>query len=234
MKPVTTCALKFASDTGAKLAVPARLCWVTAAKDWQFVDEWQQLAERTKDQNHIDSAEYGAIAGQRWRYLRDRGECALSPEDARHRASAYPHDEYGFALLMQLPEGRSWHTVGFCHVRRLWSGNLCLEYLGAVAPKGCAGVGQQMLAWLAQIACSTKAGEIWGECTLSSRGFYQRVKSGLLISKLEADLLAKSFTLAGWQLPGAIDDRFSFAGHELKLLSDLRKEHGSQASEPST
>lgn len=230
MKPVSTCSLKLVGDEPR--AVPARLCWVVAARDWLFVDEWRLRAEQTGSQNDIDSTEFAAIALERWQYLRSRGECALGPQDAETRATKHPGDEFGFAILMQLPEGRAWRTVGFSHLRRLWSGNLCLEFLGSMTPKGCSGVGQQVLAYLSLIARGVGAAEIWGECTEGSRGFYQRVKTDLLKAKLDEDLRAKSFTLAGWQLPGALLDRFCFGGSELKMLSEMRTHNAQSAGQP--
>ncbi|RFC52738.1 MAG: hypothetical protein DVB22_000321 [Verrucomicrobia bacterium] len=231
MKPVSLCNLKFADDRPR--AVPARLCWVTTPKDWSFVDEWQQRADQTENPNDADSLEFAVIAGERWQYLSSRGECARSPQDVEARATQHPRNEFGFALLMQMPEGRIWRTVGFSHLRRLWSGNLCLEFLGSMAPKGCSGVGQQMLAYLSLIARGVGASEIWGECTEGSRGFYQRVKTDLLKAKLDEDLRTKSFTLAALQLPGALLDRFTFGDSEMKLLSEMRTINAAPASEPS-
>lgn len=58
------------------------------------------------------------------------------------------------------------------------------------------------------------------------------MKTDLLKTKLDEDLRTKSFTLAGWQLPGALIDRFSFGGNELKLLSEMRTDKPTLSANP--
>jgi hypothetical protein len=214
------CVLQYGKDPDGKdrIPVPAQLSWVSAANDWRFTEEWRLLARGSSDAKRIESAEYAKLAEGRWRYLRGRKECALSLEDARVRARMAPATEFGFDLIIQLREGTAKRTVGFCHVRRLWSGNLYPEFLGAFAPLGYSAIGLQLLSGLAFVAERIQSDEIWGECTEGSRGFYQRVKTDLMKQHLDEDLQKKKFTMAGWQLPGAILDWFSFGRNELKLL----------------
>ena len=168
--------------------------------------------------DHIDSAEYAAIAGERWKYLRQRSECAPSLEDARQRVLTEPNTEFGFCIALLMPDKKTHRIIGFAYVRRLWSGNLCLEFLGKVAPPKTASVGIQLLNGLAYCAKQLKSTEIWGECTESSKPFYREIKTDLLKESLE-DSRADGFSVHGWQMPGEIEDRFSFGIQEVSLMS---------------
>lgn len=206
-------------EKNTSVSAPAELDWISSPKDWLFADEWEEAAKGTADSKKIDSVEFAKIAEGRWKYLRQRKECALSLEDARERSQNQPKSEYGFGIVVRMGDGRLKRAVGFMHVRWLWSGNFCLEYLGAFPPPGIKNIGVPLLNALAGIAVLTRADEVWGECTEDSQGFYQKLKTELMIASLQDCLKRKEFTLQGWQLPGTILDRFVFGQQELKSMS---------------
>lgn len=198
------------------------LGWISSPSDWRFLKEWQQLVKSSPapKEDHIDSAEYAALAAERWKYMNKRNECALSLKNARIRVEQHPKSEFGFCIALLMPDGKKSRVIGFAYVRRLWSGNLFLEFLGKIAPPKTGAVGTHLLNALAHYGKTIKSPEIWGECTETSKPFYRKTKTDLLMASLESSK-NDGFSVQGWQMPGEIEDRFIFGLDELKVMSVL-------------
>ncbi len=162
MIPIANCSLTRGIADNTEVLIPAELSWISDPRDWLFADEWEEAAKGTADPKKIDSVEFAKIAEGRWNYLRQRKECALSWEDGKSRSREHPKSEYGFGIALRMSDGRWKRTVGFIHVRRLWSGNFCLEFLGTFAPPGIKHIGFTLLTSLGGLAEKSKVGEVWG------------------------------------------------------------------------
>jgi hypothetical protein len=155
--------------------------------------------------------------------VEQRGFCISDAADASQRIGKDPATEFAFALAMSVKMGRRKRVVGFCYARRLWLGTVYLEFLGGNNAHRLSGIGSLLLYAVADAARGFKGAELWGEFTADSQGFYRKTKAKLLEVELQ-DVLKKgnreSTYPRDWQLPGAIDDRFSFGWRELVSMSE--------------
>lgn len=198
--------------------------WITDAKDWDFADDWENEPAGSSDPRIRDSIDYARTGAKRWRWLSKEGFCVSNAVDAVKRIKEDRSTEFAFAFAMSVTIGRRKQIIGFCYARRLWLGTVYLEFLGGNNGSGFSGIGSLLLNAVADAARGFNGMEIWGECTAESQGFYQKTKARLLEADLK-DALKKGNGEPryprDWQLPGAIDDRFSFGWRELVLMSDL-------------
>lgn len=143
------------------------------------------------------------IGRKRWHWLSTRGETAASLADAKRRVKANLESEFAFAILFST-ENTIGSVTGFCYARRLWTGTICLEFLGVSTAPEIAGGGSLLMFLLSKAAGEFGCHEIWGECTKASQGFYLR-----LGERLHGQPRNKG------------GDRFSFGSDELKTMRQI-------------
>lgn len=174
--------------------------WLSTETDWDFAAGWEAASGTDARPSIRDSIEYALIGRKRWQWLSVRGEAAVSLDDARQRVTADAESEFAFALILSMP-GDAGTVTGFCYARRVWTGTICLEFLGMSATPEITGGGSLLMFLLSRIADDFQCRELWGECTRASHGFYRR-----LGERLHAETNPKG------------DDRFSFGADELEAM----------------
>jgi len=204
--------------------VPCTIEWIAEVEDWDFAEDWKKQDVGNHDPRIRDSIDYALTGAKRWRWLSEENFCARNANDAAKRIKKDGSTEFAFALALSVSfEGRK-QTIGFCYARRLWLGTVCLEFLGTHNIRGFSGIGSLLLYAVAEASRRFKAVDIWGECTSDSQGFYRKTKAKLLHGELKDALKPGNSDPKhprDWQLPGDVDDRFTFRRRELILMSDL-------------
>lgn len=203
--------------------LPCEALWLSSASEWDFVSRWETASVPGAAASLHDSLEYAQIGLKRWHWLSPRERVAHSLADASQRCISDPECEFAFAIKLMLDEG----VVGFCYARRVWTGTICLEFLGEAAPPDVVGGGSLLMYLLAQAAGECRAAELWGECTKTSQGFYRRLKERL--SKSMASEKRKPA-----QPSGAIAERFSFGAGELNHMRLALQHFRALTNTPST
>lgn len=186
---------------------PVEVVWLSEPADWTFASAWHSAGRAADSASHRDSLEYATLAGKRWRYLEEQGLVPASPAELRDSAEKQPTGEFGLALALRerTPAGS---ILGVAFARRTWANNLMLEFLAASphASNGIKGVGRALMQALALIGLSLQCGELWGECTELSQGFYVTLKS------------RTSGASPRKQQLGEVGDRFQFTARELQVM----------------
>ncbi len=206
MKPIGQATLlKESKDLWAPL--PVEVVWMNDPADWSFVTAWHSASRVADSASLRDSLEYATLAGKRWRYLDDLGLAPASPAELQQRTEKQPTGEFGVALGLRekTPSGS---ILGFAFARRTWANNLMLEFLAGspLTGSGIKGTGAALMQALALIGLSLHCGELWGECTEASQGFYITLKKRTTHVKHRH------------QTGRSIRDRFQFTAHEMKAL----------------
>jgi hypothetical protein len=201
---------------------PLELVLMSSKQDWNFVSGWKQKVNSMSEQSLKDSLEYAKLGAKRWSWLSSQKLCVGSIEELRERIASNPTEELGLALsIVRRNEPTMPDVLGFCYARRLWLNHLQLEFLAAME----GGIGTLLLYGLSSVAREVGAPQLWGECTQLSQGFYRKVKARLLTAHLTMEMEKKkgepSTYIEEMQLPGAVQDRFSFGKVELNLMADL-------------
>ena len=127
-----------------------------------------------------DAVEFTRLAAKRWRYYSEAGEAVKSLAELRQALSRDKRCEVAFILIATaMIEGRE-ISVGLAYCRRTWCHHLALDFL-ALHPRTLdeqeqiAGVGSGIVYGLVQLAKALRIRRIWGEATVHSAPFYERL-----------------------------------------------------------
>lgn len=109
----------------------AQIHWLTEWSDWRFVKQWQRTSPPHDTSTMRDSLEYAALAGKRWRFLREQKLTVASWHDLRRHLQRDAAAEIGLALAITGTESRGPAVLGVAFARRTRANNLILEFLAS-------------------------------------------------------------------------------------------------------
>ena len=160
-----------------RLLTEAQIWWLTEWRDWRFVKQWQHATLSPDKTTARDSLEYATLAGKRWRFLREQQLTLSGWHDLHAHLQRDPAAEVGLALAVTRSTAGSHEVLGVAFARRTWANNLILEFLASspLAVSQLRGTGFALMHSLAAIGHWLSCGELWGECTAASRGFYVKL-----------------------------------------------------------
>jgi Acetyltransferase (GNAT) family len=142
---------------------------------------WRSVA-RFRNNPHVhDALEYAKLASKQWAYYNRNGETATSLQRLRAGIRRNPSAEIAIVLIARA----SWHTggnpVGVAYCRRTWCHHLVVDFV-AVHPDivgqihgRIRGIGTGLFYGLIQIADNLGIKTIWGEATVNSAKFYEKI-----------------------------------------------------------
>jgi hypothetical protein len=127
-----------------------------------------------------EAVEFTRLAAKRWRYYSRTDEVAESFVQLHGEIRRNKRCEVAFIMVATIRHGRHDLPVGLAYCRRTWCHNLALDFL-ALHP--CAldqtwhvsGVGSGIVFGLVQLARALNIRRIWGEATVNSAPFYEKL-----------------------------------------------------------
>ena len=182
----------------------AQIGWLTDLSDWRFVKRWKLDCPAAENSAARDALEYATLAGKRWRFLREQQLTVSGWQDLIGHLQREPAAELGLAIAVTTFVAGQTSVLGVAFARRTWANNLILEFL-ATSPQamsGLKGTGFALMHSLAVIGHWLSCGELWGECTGASRGFYMKL-----------------MRMSRSPRPDDITDRFQFKSAALRRLA---------------
>lgn len=134
----------------------------------------------TPSQTVQDAIEFTRLAAKRWRYYSEAGEAVESLVELRQALAANKRCEVAFILIATATVDRREIPIGLAYCRRTWCHHLALDFL-ALHPRALggqeqlAGVGSGIVYGLVKLAKTLRIRQIWGEATVHSAPFYERL-----------------------------------------------------------
>jgi hypothetical protein len=107
-------------------------------------------------------------------------EAAESFAGLRREIREKKHCEVAFIMVATIRKGRRDMPVGLAYCRRTWCHNLALDFL-ALDPRALdparrvTGIGSGIVYGLVQLARALRMRRIWGEATVNSAPFYEKL-----------------------------------------------------------
>jgi hypothetical protein len=153
------------------------------AGDLGFVERWREALGATPTLLQRDAADFAQLARERYRADSTVGQPYISARgDIGKNVAEDPTGEVGGLALLKCDWFPGSHVIGLCHFRRSWCNNIVLDYL-AIHPLTfiddpkykVKGIGTALLCFLSRIAVENVCGQIWGEATHTSCGFYRKL-----------------------------------------------------------
>ena len=129
-----------------------------------------------------DAVEFTRLAAKRWRYYSGAGEAAESLSGLRQALTRNQHGEVAFILIASLRQTNCAQPLGLAYCRRTWCHHLALDFL-ALHPRALdqknrvTGVGSGIMYGLVRLAKTLHIRRIWGEATVHSAPFYEKLLS---------------------------------------------------------
>ena len=127
-----------------------------------------------------DAIEFTRLAAKRWRYYSEAGEAVESLVGLRRALAENKRCEVAFILIATATVGSREIPIGLAYCRRTWCHHLALDFL-ALHPRTLdeqqriAGVGSGIVYGLVKLAKELRIRRIWGEATVHSAPFYERL-----------------------------------------------------------
>jgi hypothetical protein len=127
-----------------------------------------------------EAVEFTRLAAKRWRYYSRSGEAAKSFAHLQREIRRDPKCEVAFIMVATLRRKHREMSVGLAYCRRTWCHHLGLDFL-ALHPRALdrnrrvSGVGSGMVFGLVQLARALEIPRIWGEATVNSAPFYEKL-----------------------------------------------------------
>lgn len=127
-----------------------------------------------------DAVEFTRLAAKRWRYYSEAGEAVESLAGLRQASAGNKRCEVAFILIATATIGSREIPIGLAYCRRTWCHHLALDFL-ALHPRTLdeqeqiTGVGSGIVYGLVKLAKALRIRRIWGEATVHSAPFYERL-----------------------------------------------------------
>ena len=127
-----------------------------------------------------EAVEFTRLAAKRWRYYSRTDEAAESFAGLQHAVRRDPKCETAFIMVATTRHLNRDVPVGLAYCRRTWCHHLALDFL-ALHPGALAqdwrvdGVGSGIVFGLVQLAKTLDIARIWGEATVNSAPFYEKL-----------------------------------------------------------
>ena len=127
-----------------------------------------------------DAVEFTRLAAKRWRYYSGAGEAAECLSELRQASVQHKHSEVAFILVATTRRESREPPVGLAYCRRTWGHHPALDF-PALHPRALdakqevAGVGGGSLHGLVRLAKTLRIRRTWGEATVHSAPFYERL-----------------------------------------------------------
>ena len=150
-------------------------------RDCAGIKRWKRFIKGTGDPIKRDSVELANLAIRRWREGRAKGMVANTMREIRNFIRDNPYCEVAVLVLMKAPWSKGMKIVGLCHFRRIWNGNIFIDYVAAHplaaggSGKSVRGVGLGLLYYVVCCAAEIGATAIWGETTQNSVEYYRKI-----------------------------------------------------------
>ena len=142
---------------------------------------WRSPARLRANPHVSDALEYARLASKRWAYYHRNGETATTLPQLRAAIKRNPRAEVAFMLIARASWQPDLNLLGIIYSRRSWCHRLIVDFV-AVHPnvigrlrENIRGVGTGLFNGLIQIADDLGIGMIWGEATVNSAPFYEKI-----------------------------------------------------------
>jgi hypothetical protein len=127
-----------------------------------------------------EAVEFTRLAAKRWRYYFRTDEAAGSFADLRRQIRRNAECEVAFIMVATIRQANRDLPVGLAYCRRTWCHHLALDFLAlhpfALTPNSrVSGVGSGIVFGLVQLANELSVTRIWGEATVNSAPFYEKL-----------------------------------------------------------
>lgn len=145
-----------------------------------------------------DAVEFTRLAAKRWRYYSEAGEAVETLTRLRQICRRDKRCEVAFIVIATTQLGSHEMPIGLAYCRRTWCHHLALDFL-ALHPRTLEstwrvnGVGSGIVFGLVQLAKALNITRIWGEATVNSAPFYEKL---LEISPVEDLFIIESTEMA--------------------------------------
>ena len=164
-------------------------------RDLAELRRWRSPARLRANPHVRDALEYARLASKRWAYYHRNGETATTLPQLRAAIQQNPRAEVAFMLLARASWQPDPKLLGLASCRRSWCHRLIVDFV-AVHPHvvgrwrgNIRGMGTGLFNGLIQIADDLGIETIWGEATVNSAPFYERI--------LGAERIFDQFTISG-------------------------------------
>jgi hypothetical protein len=150
-------------------------------RDIAQIRRWRSPLGSSENPHVRDALEFSRLAAKRWRYYFRTNAAARSLAELEDSIHHHGRKEIGFMVLARATWPMRQSVLGLCHCRRTWCNHLAVDF-AAVHPQivgsfrsRIRGIGTGMFYALTQIAEQIGITTIWGEATVNSAPFYERV-----------------------------------------------------------
>jgi hypothetical protein len=127
-----------------------------------------------------EAVEFTRLAAKRWRYYSRTDEAAEGLAGLQREIRRDAKCEVAFIMVATTRQGRRDLPIGLAYCRRTWCHHLALDFL-ALHPRALkptwlvSGVGSGIIFGLVQLAKAMNISRIWGEATVNSATFYEKL-----------------------------------------------------------
>ncbi|MBI3850024.1 MAG: hypothetical protein HY298_07010 [Verrucomicrobia bacterium] len=127
-----------------------------------------------------EAVEFTRLAAKRWRYYSRTDEAAESFAGLQREIRRDAKCEIAFIMVATIRQGGRDLPIGLAYCRRTWCHHLALDFL-ALHPRALqptwpvSGVGSGIIFGLVQLAKALNIPRIWGEATVNSATFYEKL-----------------------------------------------------------
>jgi hypothetical protein len=163
--------------------------------DLAEIRRWRSPAQLKANPHVRDALEYARLASKRWAYYHRNGETAVALEELRETIRRRPDAEVAFMLMARGLWISDKSLLGLVYCRRSWCHRLIVDFV-AVHPHVVGrlrghirGIGTGLFNGLIRIADELEIKIIWGEATVNSAPFYEKI--------LGAERIYDQFVISG-------------------------------------
>jgi hypothetical protein len=143
-------------------------------KEVRRIRAWRRMTPMT------DAGEFAALAAKRWFYYNREGATVASFRELQAAIRKNSRAEIAFLMIAFAEWSKGNQVLALAYCRRTWCHHFALDFL-AVQPavsfqdEPIRGIGTGMIFGLASLAEHLKIQLLWGEATISSAPFYEKV-----------------------------------------------------------
>jgi len=150
-------------------------------RDLAELRRWRSPARLRANPHVRDALEYAQLGSKRWAYYHRNGETATSLPQLHAAIQRNPRAEVAFMLIARAAWQPDLKLLGLAYCRRSWCHHLIVDFV-AVHPHVVGqlhgrirGMGTGLFHGLIQIADNLGIEMIWGEATVNSAAFYEKI-----------------------------------------------------------